>query len=91
MTGAGASTGTGSGSAVSSSSCRRLWARSGGLTHAGHAALRLELVAEDVREWRREIGSKMVWRKDCLKRFGAGGPTSAVSCALCHGLYKFGQ
>lgn len=22
------------------------------------------------------MGSRMVWRRDCLKRFGIGGPTS---------------
>ena len=73
----GAATATGNGLAVSSSSWRRRCAKSGGLTHVGHATLRLELVAEDVREWRREMGSRMVWRRDCLKRLGAGGPITA--------------
>ena len=42
---------------------------------------------EEVLELRREIGSRMVWRRDCLNRFGAGGPTTAAgtmlqSCAI---------
>ena len=24
------------------------------------------------------MGSRMVWRKDCLNRFGAAGPTAAA-------------
>ena len=41
----------------SSSSCRRLCARSGGLTHT---QLLLELAVEEVLEFSREIGSRMV-------------------------------
>ena len=50
--------GAGRGLAISSSSsCRRLCARSGGLTHT---QLLLELAIEDVLEFSREIGSRMV-------------------------------
>lgn len=53
-----AMTGAGRGLAISSSSsCRRLCARSGGLTHT---QLLLELAIEDVLEFSREIGSRMV-------------------------------
>jgi hypothetical protein len=55
---AAAMTAAGRGWAVSSSSsCRRLCARSGGLTHT---QLLLELAIEEVLEFRREIGSRMV-------------------------------
>ena len=71
----GGATAAGKGTAVSSSSCRRLCARSGGLTHT--TQLLLELVTDEVLEFRQDMGSRMVWRRDCRNKLGTGGPSTA--------------
>lgn len=45
------------------------------------AQLLLLLLADDERDCKQAMGSRIVWRKDCRKRLGATGPCVAPCAA----------